>query len=291
MASEATAPCVLGPEQWQARAAAHQARVEPWIREHQQRRAAGTKHPVWDFLFEYYRVKRHILAAWHPPLGVAVTGPGSDQWLRFAEFARTPSGVQLQPCLDDARLRERFRWVRTLLERALERDAQFSCFGLHEWAMVYRTEHIRHATTPLRVSPAEVADVVESQPIRCSHLDAYRFFTEAARPLNQLQPSQDTRHTFEQFGCVHFNMDLYKWCAKLHPWVSSELTADCFALAREARVLDMRASPYDVRAYGHSPICIETPEGRRAYQHQQQALSLKGRALAQRLLAEVQGLG
>lgn len=42
------------------------------------------------------------------------------------------------------------------------------------------------------------------------------------------------------------NMDLYKWAYKLSPLVPSELVADCFALAREIRTLDMRASPYDL---------------------------------------------
>ncbi len=39
----------------------------------------------------------------------------------------------------------------------------------------------------------------------------------------------------------------------------AELIADCFELARDIRETDMRASPYDLRALGFTPIAIETP--------------------------------
>ena len=58
----------------------------------------------------------------------------------------------------------------------------------------------------------------------------------------------------EQPGCVHAGMDLYKWAAKLGPLIESSLLLDCFALAVDARVLDMRASPYDLRDFGFAPI-------------------------------------
>ena len=40
---------------------------------------------------------------------------------------------------------------------------------------------------------------------------------------------------FEQPGCLHANMDLYKWAFKLAPFAPAELVADCFALARDIR--------------------------------------------------------
>ena len=109
---------------------------------------------------------------------------------------------------------------------------------------------------------AEIADLVESLGPRCTHYDAFRFFAPDARPLNKYQPTRETTITLEQPACLHANMDLYKWAFKLSPFTASELIADCFDLARELRVLDMRASPYDFTALGHRPIPIETPEGR-----------------------------
>lgn len=60
-------------------------------------------------------------------------------------------------------------------------------------------------------------------------------------------------------------MDLYKYAMWFSPFIASELVADCFALARQARELDMRAAPYDLVELGYEPIHIETPEGRREY--------------------------
>ena len=82
--------------------------------------------------------------------------------------------------------------------------------------------------------------------LRCTHIDAYRFFTPAAVPLNAHEPTRATQHEWEQPGCLHANMDLYKYAMWFQPFTSSDLVADCFALARQARELDMRAAPYDL---------------------------------------------
>jgi hypothetical protein len=68
-------------------------------------------------------------------------------------------------------------------------------------------------------------------------------------------------------------MDLYKWCYKLGPLIASELLADCLELAADARELDMRASPYDLRGYGFEPIAVETPAGRAVYVRAQQRVA------------------
>jgi hypothetical protein len=84
-------------------------------------------------------------------------------------------------------------------------------------------------------------------------------------------------------------MDLYKWTMKAQPWVSSELAADSFELARDARAVDMRASPYDFSAVGLEPICIETPEGRSAYESEQRRLTKKAEPVRARLIAALKG--
>ena len=158
-------------------------------------------------------------------------------------------------------------------------DGSITCFGRQpierasSVASVFTngpwsTRQSRFATRawPLRVTAAEIAEVVRSLRIRCTHYDAFRFFTSPARPLNKYQLTRDTTSAFEQPGCLHTNMDLYKWAFKLAPFTPSDLVADCFELASRIRVLDMRASPYDLTALGYSPICIETPEGRAEYE-------------------------
>jgi hypothetical protein len=158
--------------------------------------------------------------------------------------------------------------------------------------MVYRqtADEVRHNAYPLRFPPEELARIVEATPLCCSHFDAFRFFTGPARPLNKLQPTRAESARFEQRGCLHANMDLYKWAFKLAPFTPSELIADCFALARDIREIDMRASPYDLRALGYEPIPIETAAGRADYEQHQRTFATRGEPLRARLIALTQRL-
>ncbi len=129
---------------------------------------------------------------------------------------------------------------------------------------------------------------MRSLPVRCTHYDAFRFFTPGARPLNKLAPTLEARADNEQPGCVHVTMDLFKWAMKAWPWVSAELAADAFELARVARSVDMRASPYDFSALGLRPIAIETAEGRVEYEGEQRRLSGLAEPVRARLIAELE---
>jgi hypothetical protein len=80
-------------------------------------------------------------------------------------------------------------------------------------------------------------------------------------------------------------MDLYKWAYKLVPLVPSSLVLACFELARDIRVLDMQASPYDLTALGYEPVRIETPEGRAEYAARQRAFAERAAPLRASLLA------
>jgi hypothetical protein len=142
----------------------------------------------------------------------------------------------------------------------------------------------------LRLGGAGTDAVVESHRIACSHFDAFRFFTDAARPRNTLSPGRDDRDAFEQPGCLHAGMDLYKHAFRLSPMVPSELVADCFALARDIRVLDMRASPYDLSDLGYPPVQVETPEGKQEYVSAQRRFAERGAPLRARLIAECERL-
>ena len=74
------------------------------------------------------------------------------------------------------------------------------------------------------------------------------------------------------------------------PLVPGELVADCFALAREARALDMQASPYDVAHLGLEPIRVETVEGRAEYARRQRELMTATAPLRQRLAGVLEAL-
>ena len=64
-----------------------------------------------------------------------------------------------------------------------------------------------------------------------------------------------------------------------------ELALDCFELARDVRLLDMQASPYDLAAYGQPAVAIETPEGKAEYVARQRELAARAADLRARLLA------
>ncbi|MGQ5262201.1 3-methyladenine DNA glycosylase [Micromonospora sp. ZYX-F-536] len=283
----ALAPAVLDVADWQARRQAHEERVDVWLAPHLARRHRGERHPVADFLFTYYSHRPAQLRRWHPGAGVELRGADPAEFGR--DYRATDAGVTLDTEAVRARRGESIGWIRSLLAATAGRAPHFGCFGMHEWAMVYRQtrEELRHNAWPLRLDPERTAAVVEERGVRCSHFDAFRFFTAPARPLNLLTPTRETQHANEQPGCLHANMDLYKWAYKLSPLVSSELVADAFALAREIRTLDMRASPYDLAALGHPPVRVETPEGRAEYAAAQRGFADRAAVLRDRLLAAV----
>jgi hypothetical protein len=287
---------VLDEATWLARRRAHEQRTGAWTDPHQARTARGEKHPVYDFLFEYYRFRPSWLKRWHPGPDVVLQGEAAREFLRWPEYHVIDSGsgpgVALNCAALEPKRRESVAWMLGLLRTMAERPPSFGCFGLHEWAMVYRQTpaEVRHNAWPLRFPPDELARIVEAQPVRCSHFDAFRFFTAPARPLNRLQPERVTMPQFEQRGCLHANMDLYKWAFKLAPFTPAELIADCFALARDIRDVDMRASPYDFAALGFAPIRIETPEGRAEYEAHQREFAERGQPLRARLIVLMERL-
>jgi hypothetical protein len=275
----------LAENDWQERRAKHQARVRRWIEPRLERAARHDRDPVEDFLFEYYPYPPAKLLRWHPGIGVELQGETAREYLSCKDYHETQQGVTVAVSrLSMARLQS-IGWIGNMLRRTADRSGAFGCFGLHEWAMVYEAELIRHPAWPLRLTAAEIAGVVQSLRIRCTHYDAFRFFTSPARPLNKYQLTRETTSAFEQPGCLHTNMDLYKWAFKLAPFAPSDLVADCFELAARIRVLDMRASPYDLTGLGYLPVCIETPEGRAEYESLQRDFARMAAPLRQRLQA------
>ena len=130
---------VLDEPAWRLRAAAHEARVDALVGEHLSRRRAGRKHPVHDFLFTYYSFRPAQLRRWSPGYGVVLAG-----------------GPDPIPVDDVLARRDLIAGTHALLAATAGRPANLGCFGMHEWAMVYRLaeDETRHATYPLRLGPA-----------------------------------------------------------------------------------------------------------------------------------------
>ena len=256
------------------------------------RRDRDEKHPVEDFLFNYYPYPIALMEQWQPGYGTVLQFSDLETLpiqLKNRRYRIDADRCYLDLELMDEKERQRLQWIVELLEATQRHIPNFACHGLHEWAMVYRAEEIRHAAiAPLRLPQAEIDDLVSSRSITCTHYDAFRFFANEAKPLNRHPLSLDTRHKNEQPGCVHANMDLYKWAAKSMPWVCSELLLETFLLASQLRDLDMRASPYDLSAWNVNPIKIETPEGRREYEIEQRRLAFLAIELRTKLITAIQ---
>ena len=283
---------VLGVDEWTARVADHAARVDALLDAHPRHLADGRDHPVWQFLFRYYSHKPARLRRWHPGFGVALRGtPEHRDWPHYVRVDDVAIGSAVTVGRDhlDAR-HDTLTHVTRLLSATAGRAPRWNCFGLHEWAMVYRDGDARRHAVPLRLGADRTDRVVERQGLRCTHFDAFRFFTDDAVGRNARPLSRDTQVATEQPGCVHAGMDLYKWATKLEALVGSDVVVDALALAFDLRELDMRASPYDLRDLGFAPVAVETPRGRAQYVAHQRELADRAAAIRHDLLARCRSL-
>jgi hypothetical protein len=276
----------LTAPEWGARAQEHAERADALTAGRRARAARGQTHPVDDFLFTYYSYKPAVLRRWHPGIGVLLQdAAGSRAGWRWYRSEGADAIVDHERFADERRLL--LTGVGRILRATRSRRAQYGCFGLHEWAMVYRQPEHRHPV-PLRLGQRETDAVVDAHHLGCTHFDAYRFFTADAVPRNRTPLSREGQPDTEQPGCLHANMDLYKWAVKLGPLVPGRLLLDCFELARDIRELDMRASPYDLADWGYAPVPIETGDGKAEYVARQRAFSDRAAPLREELMALIE---
>jgi hypothetical protein len=282
---------------------AHEERADALTAAHRERKRRGQKHPVEDFLFTYYPFSPARLRRWHPgwrtgyeaaadvgddgtPVIADVDSAGRRSWYVDSAGPRSVRRADVERYL--AERADALGFMTRLLSASslARRRPEFGCFGLHEWAMVHRVPEggQRHEDLPLRLSAAETDAVVEREKLVCSHLDAFRFFTPSAAPRNALTPTRATQVDNDNPACLHVGMDLYKWAMKLTPLLPSALVLDCFEHARATRVLDMEASPYDVRPLGYGAVPIETSRGKAEYVRRQRELAARADVLRERLL-------
>lgn len=186
-----------------------------------------------------------------------------------------------------------FQWYSSILKQTLKSDPILHCYGLHEWAMQYHPEGADpppsakyQCNLDLRVSRQVINETVERKGVRCTHVDALRFFAPAAGPLNYHGASLERMDQLrlEQKGCVHAHMDLLKIGLKLQGFIDSNLMVDILEIALSARKLDVEASPYDATKYGAGIIKIETNDGRKMYRDRQIVLMQRAEPVRQRLL-------
>ncbi|AOZ73434.1 hypothetical protein BK816_02815 [Boudabousia tangfeifanii] len=284
---------VLSWEEWWDQAKLETKLAQALAFGRRERAMRSLNEPVTDFIWHYYGLKPARFERWQPGIGVRLGTPSPDapkecqelyaQMGRRKYFKQDEESVSVDLSAWQARRGGvAYDW-RELLKIIQKREPFFGCLGLHEWAMVYRDEK-RHPL-PLRLGVEGTAKVVETLPIRCTHYDAFRFFTPAARPLNHYQPSEETIIECEQPACLHQNMDLLRYGLALEPLIPTSFMLNVFAMALRIRQLDMSASAYDCRACGLAPVAIETAEGKAIYIEKQRAFSDQAKAYRAQLIA------
>ena len=287
-------PVVLIPEAiWRDRQERHVRAVDQLTAEHLQRRRRGEPHPVVDFLFTYYRPSVATIRRWHPGPGVVLENAHHSEMVDRRHYRRDSfRGIDGLAVAADSvveRCGARIDRARRIVEATASRAGSMACFGLHEWAMLYRAEisEVRHEQIPLRVSPAEIEDVINRSRPRCTHFDAFRFFTGPARPLNLTPLTRDGQTQNEQPACLHAGMDLYAHVAAMEAGAPGELLLATFRASLDARKVDMRSSPYDLSSWGLDPIRVETAEGRAEFVEHQRLWIRRTQALRSRFLDAV----
>ena len=284
------APVVVPEELWRALERRHVAEVDRLTADHLDRRRRGEQHPVVDFLFTYYRTSVAAVRRWHPGPGVILEGAHHGERADWRHYRRAThrgrTGLTVDAGSVWGRCGRRVSRAREVVEATASRAGATGCFGLHEWAMLYGAgaDGVRHDRVPLRLSHERIDEVVETSRLRCTHFDAFRFFTDAAAPLNseQLTPDRRTRH--EQPACLHAGMDVYAHVAALEAGAPGELLLDALRAAFAAREVDMRSSPYDLGDWGLDPIPVETAAGRAEFVAFQRAWIARTQALRARFV-------
>ena len=265
---------------------------------------AVSTNVVFNFLHKYYSFSAERLLRYSPGVGVGLEDikidrdTGKRGVLFDSPFLRRHGGATYWEYLPEGvSHKQHDMWDRskTILAASVLRKPHFSCFGLHEWAMLARGDgqESKHQRLPLRVSQETIDKVVMAKSaLRCTHFDAFRFFHPDVAALNQplhdgSALSRKTQEDHEQPGCLHHTMDVFKYAFQLYPFIPSELLITSLEIALAARRLDMRASPYDTSGEPDvrgPAIPVETAQGRLTYATEQEALYCRSAPLRFELL-------
>lgn len=262
-------------------------------------------HPIYNFLHRYYRYSKEDLRRYSPGMYVylkdfqkanpLIKDRVSNKLLIFDDLGGAYfSKNNLEEKLKASTLVFLMRNFE-LLKATSKRSPFFGCFGMHEWAMLYsgnqngsKPYNCYQKQLKTRVNQDTIDSVVRSSGLlKCTHFDAWRFFHPDAQSINSFQKiTRDDQLELEQPGCVHANMDLFRFAFHIYPLISSDLLLKVLEIALWARKIDLRASPYDVSMYlgCEEPLLVETSEGRKKYIKEQEKLATEAFPIRKELL-------
>ena len=259
-----------------------------------------SKHPIYNFLHTYYQYSFKAIELYSPGINIILQDAYGDNGInelvsnKYCKYLN--NDVYYTPsCIPSTTKKEKqhitfLKHNHNILRKTHQRSPFFGCFGMHEWAMVYDPDYSSTTTTTataeymnkykqqkylnFRISQSIINNVVSNSNLRCTHFDAWRFFQDDARIQNKHHLERYNQEEYEQPGCIHANMDLFKCATDIYPLIPSTLLLSCLELAINSRTIDMRASPYDVSSYSgcEDAIEIETNIGRQLYIKEQEKI-------------------
>ena len=225
----APTPTRLTEAEWRAREAAHQARADAFTSGWRERAGTAVTHPVDDFLFTYYPLRPGLLRRWHPGAGVVLEGASEEARATWKWYVReggpdssttpTPTAVSVDAAAFAAANERSIRFIVSLLSATAARPANLACFGLHEWAMVYRADEpggqtegaLPAPTQPSATQPAATHPAAKpaTQPSATTNNPATPHPTGAGRrhdvPLRLGQAATDAVVEAHRISCSHFD--------------------------------------------------------------------------------------
>ena len=216
-------------------------------------------HPIYNFMHTYYRYSAEELKLFTPgansPLDVlsptdsvllhplfqhSVSSRASSSSSAVPPLAAPPASTVEYRFPKTLSPEGRFGWIQMAKARDVLKSAaslnppNFGCFGLHEWAMLYKGAAPKQPGLGLRVSQSTIDAMVEGG-VKCSHYDAFRFFHQDAKQFNAVSLVRETQASFEQAACIHVTMDLFKWSHKIYPPPQDARISDSSKSDRHAR--------------------------------------------------------
>jgi hypothetical protein len=185
---------------------------------------SAKSHPIFNFLWRYYRFTASSLTRYSRGMGVILQDADesahgsiilSNSMTSFDNIGCSYDVNQIEGLPPFAQFgKKRLTRNRDIL---LERKPFFGCFGLHEWAMLFSgnkntakspvndalisdsitqnkselqsdTKQQEEEALSLRLPQSTIDSVVNATPLRCTHYDAWRFFRPEAKDMNVIAP-------------------------------------------------------------------------------------------------------
>ena len=124
---------ILTETEWRAQNNNHINRARRYTDDHLARRKAGTTHPIFDFLFEYYPIRISHLHRWHPGIGIGLADPHRASPHSAWRYYHHHNGVTTADVSAFLTAHKpAITQIRTILTNTTVNPTRFDCFGLHE---------------------------------------------------------------------------------------------------------------------------------------------------------------